>query len=139
LVALPAKDHYHDLVKRALIKEGWTVDGEQVVFLGSERHIVIDLQISKQGAGIILVEIKTFYPSMLEALANAVGKMLIYRYILAELAISIPVWLAVPEFAYQGILTESVGITMRQQLGIDLVVFSIESEEIIEWIPYEQS
>jgi len=34
---MPAKDHYHDSVKRALIKDGWTIDGEQVAFIGSER------------------------------------------------------------------------------------------------------
>lgn len=27
---MPAKDRYHDVVKRALIKDGWTIDNEQV-------------------------------------------------------------------------------------------------------------
>jgi len=123
---LPAKDHYHDPVRRALIKDGWTIEGEQVAFIGSERQVVIDLQISKEGHGIILVEVKGFQPSMVEALANAIGKTLIYRYILNELAQNLPIWLAVPEFAYQSILTENMGITMRHQLGMDLVVFSVE-------------
>ena len=134
---MPAKDHYHDAVRHALINDGWTIDGEQVAFIGSERQVVIDLQISKEGHGIILVEVKGFQPSMVEVLANAMGKILIYRYILNELAQNLPVWLAVPEFAYQSILTEDMGITMRRQLGIDLVVFSVEREEIVKWIPHE--
>jgi hypothetical protein len=133
---VPAKDHYHDSVRRALIKDGWTIDGEQVAFIGSERQVVIDLQVSKEGHGIILVEVKGFQPSMVEALANAIGKTLIYRYILNELAQNLPVWLAVPEFAYQSILTEGMGIAMRRQLGMDLVVFSVEREEIVKWIPH---
>ena len=133
---MPAKDRHHDTVKRALIKDGWIIDDEQVAFIGSERQIVIDLQISKEGQGIILVEVKGFQPSMVEALANAIGKMLIYRYILNELTQNIPVWLAVPEFAYQSILTEDMGLTMRRQLGMDLVVFSLEREEIVQWIPH---
>jgi hypothetical protein len=133
---VPAKDHNHDTVKRALIRDGWTIDGEQVAFIGSERQIVIDFQISKEGHGIVLIEVKGFQPSMVESLANAIGKTLIYRYILNELAQNIPVWLAVPELAYQSILSENMGITMRHQLGIDLVVFSVEREEIVEWIPH---
>jgi hypothetical protein len=104
---LPAKDHFHDTVKRALIKDGWTIDEDQVVFIGSERQVVIDLQVSKEGHGIILVEVKGFQPSMVEALANAIGKLLIYRYILHELAHDLTVWLAVPEFAYEGILSKT--------------------------------
>jgi hypothetical protein len=136
---MPRKDDYHDAVKQALIKDGWSIDGEQVAFIGSERQIVIDLKVSKDGQGIILVEVKGFQPSMVESLANAMGKILIYRYILNELAQNIPIWLAVPEFAYQSILTEDMGITMRQQLGMDLIVFSVKQEEIVEWIPHERS
>jgi hypothetical protein len=133
---LPAKDRYHDSVKRALVKNGWTIDEEQVSFIGSERQIIVDPQISKEGQGIILVEVKSFQPSMVESFANAIGKILIYRYILDELAQDIPVWLAVPEFAYQSILTEAMGISIRRQLTIDLVVFSVEHEEIVKWIPH---
>ncbi len=132
------KDDYHDSVKRALVKAGWSIDGEQVAFIGSERQVVINLQASKDGHGIILIEVKGFQPSMVEALANAMGKILIYRYILNELSQNIPVWLAVPEFAYQNILTEHMGLAMRQQLGMDLIVFSVEREEIVAWIAHEQ-
>ena len=133
---MPAKDYYHETVKQALIKDGWTIGGEQVAFIGSERQVVIDFQVVKQGYGIVLVEVKGFQPSMVESLANALGKTLIYRYILNELAQNIPVWLAVPEFAYEGILTENMGLTFRSQLGIDLAVFSVERAEIVQWIPH---
>lgn len=136
---MPRQDDYHDTVKQALINDGWSIDGEQVAFIGSERQVVIDLQASKDGHGIILVEVKGFQPSMVEALANAMGKVLIYRYILNELAQNIPLWLAVPDFAYQSILTENMGLAMRKQLGMDLIVFSVEREVIVAWIPHEQS
>jgi hypothetical protein len=133
---MPAKDHYHDVVKRALIKDGWTIDDEQVALIGSERQVVVDLQVSKDGQGIILVEVKGFQPSMVEALANAIGKILIYRYILNELERNFAIWLAVPDFAYESILTENMGLSMRQQISMDLVVFSVDREEIVKWIPH---
>ena len=136
---MPRKDVQHDIVKRALIKDGWIIDDEQVAFIGSERQIVVDIQALKIGQRVILVEVKGFQPSMVESLANLIGKIFIYRFILDELDINIPIWIAVPESAYNGILTEQMGMTFRRQLGIDLIVFSVEREEIVAWIPHEQS
>jgi hypothetical protein len=85
------------------------------------------------------VEVKGFERSPIEQLATAIGKLQIYRFILEALERRIPVWLAVPEAAYQGILTEQIGMAMRLQNEIDLVVFSPEREEIVRWIPYKKS
>lgn len=137
---MPAKDRYHDAVKHALIKEGWTIDGEQVAFITLDRQIVIDLQVSKQTQGqIILVEVKGFERSPIEQLAVAIGKLQIYRFVLDDLRKNVPLWLAVPDFAYQGILTEKMGLVLREQNRIDLLVFSPDREEIVEWIPYAKS
>jgi hypothetical protein len=136
---MPNKDHLHDTAKHSLIKDGWHIDDEQVVFLGSERHILIDIQASKPTVGTILVEVKGFQFSMVESFANAIGKILIYRYILDELAYVTPLWLAVPEVAYHGILSEHMGLDLRREVGIDLIVISAVNEEIVRWIPRGQS
>src|SRR5687767_15393236 len=133
---MPAKDRYHDTVKHALIKDGWTIQAEQVTLITADRQIVIDLQVSKSDEGeIILVEVKGFERSPIEQLANAIGKLQIYRFVLKDLGKNIPLWLAVPDFAYHGILTEKMGLVIREQNEIDLVVFSPEREEIVEWLP----
>lgn len=137
---MPAKDHYHDAVKRALIKDGWAIDAEQVTFITADRQVIIDIQASKNYQGeIILVEVKGFERSPIEQLAVAIGKLQIYRFVLDDLGKDIPLWLAVPDFAYRGILTEKMGLVMRQQNEIDLLVFSPEREEITAWIPYAKS
>ncbi|HLY27090.1 MAG TPA: element excision factor XisH family protein, partial [Aggregatilineales bacterium] len=79
-----------------------------------------------------------FERSPIEQLATAIGKLQIYRFVLDKLGQLIPLWLAVPDFAYEGILTEQIGLTMREQNKIDLLVFSVEREEIVAWIPYER-
>ncbi len=136
---MPAKDRYHDSVKSALVKDGWTIDAEQITFITANRQVVIDIQASRQEEEIILVEAKGFERSPIEQLAIAIGKLQIYRFVLQELQSNIKIWLAVPETAYQGILTEKIGLKMRQQNTIDMVVFSPEREEIIQWMPYETS
>jgi hypothetical protein len=137
---LPAKDSYHDTVKHALLKDGWTIDAEQVTFILANRQCIIDIQASKSAQGeIVLVEVKGFERSPVEQLAIAICKLQIYRFVLSELGQDIPLWLAVPLLAYHGILTEQMGLAMREQSDIDLLVFSPEREEIIQWIPYEKS
>ena len=39
---MPAKDYYHDTVKRALVKDGWIITREQVLFVIADRHVRID-------------------------------------------------------------------------------------------------
>ena len=62
---MPARDLYHNIVKRALIKDGWTIThdpytlsfGQKDVFvaLGAERPIA-----AEKGDEKIAVEVKTF-------------------------------------------------------------------------------
>jgi hypothetical protein len=40
---MPAKDFYHDTVKTALIKDGWTVDDKSLTYLIGKRPAIIDL------------------------------------------------------------------------------------------------
>jgi hypothetical protein len=134
---MPAKDHYHDNVKNALLKDGWTIDAEQVTFITANRQIVIDIKASRYGQQeeIILVEVKGFERSPIEQLAISIGKLQIYRFVLEELRREMTIRLAVPEYAYHGILTEKIGLKLRQQNNVDLLVFSPEREEIVQWIP----
>src|SRR5690242_14837835 len=112
---MPAIDRYHETVKRALMKDGWTIDAEQVTFITANRQVVIDIKASQrnQHEEIILVEVKGFERSPIEQLAIAIGKLQIYRFVLEELGINLKIWLAVPEVAHQGILTEKIGVNMR--------------------------
>ncbi len=123
---MPAKDHYHDTVKRALVKDGWTIDHEQVLFVIADRHVWIDIQASKATElVIILIEVKGFEgPSQVEQLIDAVGKYVVYRTVIDDAGgENIELYLAIPEKASRGVLQERIGIIVRQQAQLKLLVF----------------
>ena len=134
---MPARDRHHDAVKRALIKDGWKIEREQVLFILADRHVWVDMEASNTtGEHRILIEVKGLDgPSQVEALMDAIGQYVVYRAVIDEVGgQDIPLYLAVPESAYQSILSEQIGVVARQQVEVKLVVFDPDSEEIRQWI-----
>jgi len=134
---MPAKDRYHDALKRALLKEGWAIDDEQITLTVDERHLWIDLQISHHvSRQIFLVEVKELseVDSPIEALANALGKIALYRLAIRLEKIEIPIVLAVSEASYNGILSEVIGQHSVTEANIPLIVFNPQKEEIVLWM-----
>lgn len=84
LSSLPAKDYHHDSVKHALIKDGWKIIREQVLFIIADRHVWIDMEASKASENQrILIEVKGFEgPSQVDELMDAVGKYVVYRAVI---------------------------------------------------------
>ena len=88
---MSAKDIFHDKVKNALVKDGWTItddpyslkwdNGENLLIdLAAERVIAAEKDNEK-----IAVEIKSFVgASEMNDLENALGQFIFYRAILAE-------------------------------------------------------
>ncbi|MBX3085305.1 MAG: fatty-acid synthase [Anaerolineae bacterium] len=135
---MPVKDRYHDAVKHAFIKDGWTINDEQFSLTVDQRNLWIDLQVSKAEPSIvILVEVKELaeVDSAIEALANALGKIDLYRLALANASLSLPLYLAVSKESYAGILSEKIGQLAIESAQIPLIVFDPEQEEILKWIP----
>ncbi len=133
---MPAKDRYHELVKRAFVKAGWTIAREQVYMSDNHRHIWIDLGIRRENdETLILIEIKGFDPSasMLDALMSAIGQYVVYRAMLDFLELQQPLYLAIPTTTYDGIFQIPVAKQAIVDLGIRLVVFNPLTEEIVQW------
>ena len=74
-------------------------------------------------------------PSPIDFLANATGKFVLYQAVLDYLRVTTPLYMAVPEAAYNGILSEPIGYQVIQKANIRLVIFNLEREEIVQWIP----
>ncbi len=76
---MPAKDKYHDVVIRALQKDGWIINDEQYILITQKRLLWIDLLVSDvSDSRQVLVEVKSFISlSAVEDFANAIGKYLI--------------------------------------------------------------
>jgi hypothetical protein len=135
--SLPAKDRYHDKVIRALVKDGWTITGEQVKVIVEDRYLFIDIEASRSADNrMALIEVKELdaVSSPIDALAAAVGKYFLYRVALKDAEVTTPLYLAVSEAAYQGILQEKIGQLSILQGNIALVVFDPDREEILRWI-----
>lgn len=132
---MPAKDKYHDTVVNALQKDGWTIDTEQYLLIVENRLLWIDLHATNlQMQRAILIEIKSFLSaSQVDDIANAIGKYVMYRAIIEQKNIDLELYLAIPRQAFDGIFSEKLGTLLREKLNILLLVFDIDSEEIIEW------
>lgn len=86
---MPAKDIYHNTVKTALIKDGWTITHDPFhlklrkgknlfVDLGAERLIAAEKDTQK-----IAVEIKSFVSaSVMKDLEEALGQFMLYLHLL---------------------------------------------------------
>jgi hypothetical protein len=134
---VPTKDFYHDTVIRALIRDGWTILKEQVRLTFNDRYMWIDLQAVKQSESrVILIEIKELddVDSPIDALANALGKYLLYRMGLQSAGSQIPLYMAVSENSYNGILSSAIGVQTRNEFKIALLVFDPLQEVITRWI-----
>jgi hypothetical protein len=133
---MPAKDRYHDSVVRALVKAGWTIDDEQVTLLLESRTMWIDLQASHgRYQTVLMIEVKELAEvnSPIEALANAIGKIILYRVAMRIKKLHFPLVLAISVASYHGILQEDIGIGVIDELDIPLIVYDPDTENIVLW------
>lgn len=87
---MPAKDLYHDIVKEALVKDGWTITDDPLILPAGFTNVFIDLGAERfigaeKGSEKIAVEIKNFLGrSGLNDLENALGQFFVYLKVLEE-------------------------------------------------------
>ena len=135
---MPAKDRYHDVVVRALQKDGWTIIAEQVALSMPARRLWIDIRAQKEAQNaLILVEVKGFetLASAVAYLADAIGQCVLYQAILEYVGITDQLYMAVPAAAFEGILGEEIGRQAIRKAQIRVIVFDAQQEEIVRWIP----
>lgn len=136
---MSAKDKYHDAVIHALQKAGWQIVSQQERIRIDKRGVFIDIRAVRGDDTVIVqifVEVKGFenMPSAVEYLESTVGQYVLYRAILETKQSDAALYLAVPEAAYRGILSEEIGQIAIHKLNIKLIVFDTTTEEIVLWI-----
>jgi hypothetical protein len=138
---MPAKDIYHDCVKNALVKDGWTITHDpfrlswggkdMYADLGAERLLAAE----KAGQKIV-VEIKSFVgDSEVDDLEKAIGQYVMYRAILAEREPNRILYLAVPEDILQDIFEQPLGELLLKNNLAQVLGFNPQAEVIVKWIP----
>ncbi len=137
---MPANDTYHDAVKRALEKDGWTITDDPFHIKVDDIDLYIDIAAEKllaaeRDGNRIAVEIKCFLnPSTITDYHTALGQFITYRDALAIKHSDRILYLAVPTDTFD---TFFVSPFIQQSVRIHalkLIVFKPSSEEIIQWI-----
>lgn len=138
---MPARDTYHDPVKRALIKEGWTITNDPLHLKWGRKDMYVDLGASRLLAAQkeerkIAVEIKTFGGrSEMEDLEKALGQYILYFDVLMEVQPDRQLYLALPIWAYESLFVEPLGQLLLKKDRLHLIVFEPNQEVITQWIP----
>ncbi len=133
------RDTYHNIVKRALIKEGWSITHDPYTFrsdpelstdLGAERTIGAEREGKK-----IAIEIKSFlHTSQVTEFEKTIGQYQLYTWLLQEQEPERELYVAVPTYAYDGILSQAVGRLALNKLGMKIIVYAISEEGRLQWI-----
>ena len=138
---MPAKDLYHDTVRRALIQDGWTITHDPLrlkwgakdmyVDLGAERLVAAEKTGQK-----IAVEIKSFSGlSEMADLEKAVGQYAVYYAVMAQTEPERRLYLAVDQEAFVDIFDEPLGQLLIETYQLQMIVFDQRREVILRWMP----
>ena len=137
---MPRKDIYHDIVKNALIKDGWTITHDPLTLSFGDKDIYIDLGVEKlvgaeKNGKKIAVEVKSFLgKSDVDDLEKAVGQYIVYRDVLWETKSERVLYMAVPETTFWGIFSGRFGQLILKRQELKLIVFNPSEEVIVQWI-----
>ncbi len=137
---MPAKDIYHNTVRTALEKDGWTRTNDPLTLKIGKRTLNVDLgaeklfAAEKQGRK-IAVKLKSFVSaSPVNDLEEAVGQYIIYEDILDRLEPERIIYLAIRAEVYAQIFSEPIGQLLLEKKRFKLIVFDSLKETIVRWI-----
>lgn len=109
------------------------------------RSMLADLRAQRTLNGrseqIIIVEVKCFTnPKFdLPELYTAIGQYEIYRAALRKGQSTPPLYLALPDTAYNRLMKDSAFRNALERAAIKMLIVDIETEEIVEWITWLKS
>lgn len=134
------RDLYHDAVRTALEKEGWTITADPLDLTIGEVELFADLGVERvlaaeRGTEKIAVEIKSFVgQSPVSEFHKALGQYENYRLSLEELDPTRTVWLAIPDEAWNDFFQRPFIQKAINRHQIELIIFNPDNEIIIQWI-----
>lgn len=138
---MPAKDIYHDTVKRALQKDGWIITHDPFPLQIGRKRLSADLGAERlinaeKGTQKIVVEVKSFVGRLdVKDLEQALGQYILYRQVLNEMGIDRSLYLAISQPIFNSVFTIELGQVLLKNQMIKLIVFDDKSEAIVQWIP----
>lgn len=137
---MPRLDKYHEAVKNALIKDGWTITDNPLTVEYEDVFLYTDLGAERALAAIkgtekIAVEIKVFGSrSLFSDLEKTIGQYQLYRLFLGKLEPDRVVFLAISSEVFEESFQRPSIKLATTELDVKLLIFNAETEEIVKWI-----
>jgi XisH protein len=144
---MPAKDRIHELVKQALLKDGWQITDDPYVISYGERFLFVDLaatSTAKPSSHLIAavrqnkriaIEIKEFRSqSAIVDLEKTLGQYLLYRLLLSKIDPELELYLAITNTTYEDIFSEPIGELVIKEIPLKLIIIDIQTREVQQWL-----
>lgn len=137
-----AKDIYHEVVKNAIIKEGWIVTHDP--FSLSNKPLNIDYEIdlgaerlinAQKGTEKIAIEVKSFLrASLVHEFHAAFGQYLIYLESLKVIEPDRKLFLAIPNYTHSRLNEQPFLLNVISIYKLNILVYNIDNQLIESWI-----
>ena len=136
-----ARDIFHEVVKKALIKQDWLITADPLTLLprkeggistdlGAEKVIVAEKGLTK-----IAVEVKSFLnPSIIHDFIKATGQYRVYSIVMKKRQLDRALYLAMPDFVYDELIEYPFVKDTIEDSSIKFILFDQHSETIVQWI-----
>jgi hypothetical protein len=144
-IRVPPRDSIHDIVRQALIQDGWEITDDPYVIAYGERFLFVDLGASTDEENLIgaqrrnrriAIEIKKFRSrSTIADLEQAIGQYVLYELLLQQVDPDREIYLAITDVVFDEVFQEPIGKLVLDNLPLRLLVVSLENAEVLEWIP----
>jgi hypothetical protein len=137
---MPAKDKVHDIVKNALIKDGWTITHDPFSMKLGSADLFVDLGAEKliaaeKGNAKIAVEVKSFLgKSIISETQDAIGQFIMYQVVMSEFDVNRVLYLAIEEEIFDNEFSDALKTLLLEKLNINLLIFRASEEGIVKWL-----
>jgi hypothetical protein len=136
-----AKDLYHQLVRDALEKDGWTITHDPYVIrkkhLGTKLEIDLGLEkviTAEKGVEKIAVEVKSFLEdSLIHEFHAVVGQYLHYIIGLSIIDVERILYLAMPHDVYLDLEKIELFNLSIEKFSVKILTFDTQTANIISW------
>jgi XisH protein len=133
-----AKDKYHQQVREALEKDGWTITHDPYKIMLGRRKGFIDLGAeilaAEKGMQKIAVEIKSFLgASDLYQFEDALGQFLVYLPALSKKEPERTLYLAVPEEFHDNFFEDAYFLEIAELYRLKMLIFNEKNNSIVKW------
>jgi hypothetical protein len=135
---MPSFDQCHSQVMRALQKDHWNITEQQVPMKLGRRRVFVDLLASRGTNGsrqeLALIEVKCFSDAQntSQEIYTAIGQYILYRAMLRELELDIPLYLSIPETIFNNVFDIVVQRAIADS-QIKSVIVNLDEERVVRW------